>query len=179
MIQAKVRSTIQRRGSTSKPFCAVARSLVATPGYLATRGVPAHPQDLENHACLGYAYLPSGNRWHLYGLNGAEVSVKPTGPLRANNAEALAPTLLAGLGIAVQPDFLVWDDLQAGRLVRVLPGWSPPAIALNLVTPPGKLRPPRVTAVIEFLERALIAGPWARSALPDAVPATDVRFPAS
>ena len=105
--------------------------------------------------------------------------MKPTGPLRANNAEALAPVLLAGLGLAVQPDFLVWDDLQTGRLVRVLPDWSPPPIALNLVTPPGKLRPPRVTAVIGFLERALTAAPWARSALPDAVAATDVRFPAS
>ena len=163
----------------TRRLCAVTRSLVATPGYLAARGVPAHPHDLEHHACLGYAYLPSGNRWHLHGPRGAEVVVRPTGPLRANNAEALAPALLAGLGVAVQPDFLVWDDLQAGRLVRVLPDWSPPPIALNLVTPPGKLRPPRVTAVIGFLERALTAAPWARSALPDAVAATDVSFPRS
>ncbi len=102
----------------------------------------------------------SAGRWHLHGPNGVEVVVRPQGPLRANNAEALTPALLAGLGLAVYPDFLVWDDLQAGRLVRVLPKWSSPPIALNLVTPPGRLRPPRVTALIAFLERSLASAPW-------------------
>ena len=145
----------------TRRLCGIARSLVATPGYLADRGHPKEPQDLERHACLGYAYLPSLGRWHFHGPDGAEVVVRPRGPLRANNAEALTPALLAGLGLAVYPNFLIWDDLQAGRLVRVLPGWSPPPIALNLITPPGKLRPPRVTALITFLEQSLASAPWA------------------
>ena len=105
----------------TRRLCGIARSLVAAPAYLAARGHPAEPHDLERHACLGYAYLPSAGRWHFHGPDGAEVVVRPRGPLRANNAEALTPALLAGLGLAVYPDFLVWDDLQAGRLVRVLP----------------------------------------------------------
>ena len=60
----------------------------------------------------------------------------------------------------MQPDFLVWEEIAAGRLERLLPDWSPPPIALNLVMPPGPLRPARVTALIAFLERHLAAAPW-------------------
>ena len=69
--------------------------------------------------------------------------------------------LRAGLGLAVPPEFMIWDDLVAGRLLRVMPDWSPPPIALHLVTPPGELRPARVTALIAFLAQALASAPWA------------------
>ncbi|UMY16429.1 LysR family transcriptional regulator [Methylobacterium organophilum] len=142
-------------------LCPIRRSLVAAPAYLERRGVPTHPEALSGHACLGYAYLPSPDRWRFLHVSGAEASVVPEGPLRANNADALAPALRAGLGLAVQPDFMIWDDLEAGRLVRVLPDWSPPPIALNLVMPPGSLRPARVAALIAYLETALSAPRWA------------------
>ncbi len=145
----------------ARRLCTVARSTVAVPAYLKARGYPNHPRDLAQHACLGYAYLPSPDRWHFSGPNGAEAAVKPNGPMRANNAEALAPALHAGLGIAVQPDFLVWEDIAAGRLVRVLPGWSPPPIALHVVTPPGRHRARSVSALIAFFEQTLKAAPWA------------------
>jgi DNA-binding transcriptional LysR family regulator len=142
-------------------LCGVRRSLVAAPAYLARAGRPEHPHDLARHACLGYAYLPNPDRWHFTDAAGAEVAVTPAGRLRANNADALTPALRAGLGLAVQPDFLIWEDLAAGRLERVMPGWSPPPIALNLVMPPGSLRPARVAALITFLERHYAAAPWA------------------
>ncbi len=147
-------------------LCGVRRSLVATPAYLDRHGRPEHPDDLKHHACLGYAYLPTPDRWHFSDAAGTIVSVAPEGPLRANNADALAPALRAGLGLAVQPDFTVWDDLRAGRLERVMPGWQPPPIALNLVMPPGLPRPARVSALIAFLEGAFAAVPWAQAPLP-------------
>jgi DNA-binding transcriptional LysR family regulator len=145
----------------ARRLCTIHRSLVATPDYLARHGHPVHPHDLADHACLGYAYLPSPDRWRFLGPDGAEATIVPDGPLRANNADALAPALRAGLGLAVQPNFMVWEDLRDGRLVRVLPGWTPPRIDLHLVTPPGDPRPARVTAVIAYLARALSAAPWA------------------
>ena len=81
---------------------------------------------------------------------------------------ALAPALRAGLGLALQPDFMVWDDLEAGRLERVLPDWSPPPIALHLVMPPGEPRPARVTALIAFLTQTLAAARWANVQQPSA-----------
>ncbi|AWN42986.1 LysR family transcriptional regulator [Methylobacterium durans] len=145
----------------ARRLCGIRRSLVAAPAYLDRHGRPAHPDDLATHACLGYAYLPTPDRWHFAGPDGAEATIVPAGPLRANNADALGPALRAGLGLAVQPDFMVWEDLRAGRLERVLPGWSAPPIALHLVAPPGDPRPARVTALIAYLAQALASAPWA------------------
>ncbi|GEP01402.1 LysR family transcriptional regulator [Methylobacterium haplocladii] len=146
----------------ARRLCEVNRSLVATPGYLDRHGRPNHPRDLAAHACLGYAYLPTPDRWRFTGPDATEAAITPAGPLRANNADALAPALRAGLGLAVQPDFMIWDDLQTGRLERTLTGWSLPPIALHLVTPPGDPRPARVTAVIDFLAQAFSTAPWSR-----------------
>lgn len=145
----------------ARRVCRVRRLLVGAPGYFARRGRPDHPRDLAGHACLGYAYLPTSDRWRFIHSAGEEAAVAPTGPLRANNADALRPMLLAGLGLAVQPEFLVADDIAAGRLEAVMTDWSMPPIALNIVTPPGGHRPARVTAVIEFLVPRLSAAAWA------------------
>ena len=144
-------------------ICRIRRLLVGAPAYVGRRGHPVHPRDLAGHACLGYAYLPSPDRWRFVHASGEEATVAPAGPLRANNGDALMPALLAGLGLAVQPEFLVWDDLAAGRLEAVMADWSMPPIALNIVTPPGGLRPARVAAVIEFLAGRLSVAPWAAS----------------
>ncbi|MCJ2143369.1 LysR family transcriptional regulator [Methylobacterium sp. E-066] len=145
----------------ARRLCAIRRSLVGTPAYLDRHGRPTHPDELARHACLGYAYLPTPDRWRFIDAAGAEAVIVPGGPLRANNAEALAPALRAGLGLALQPDFMIWDDLESGRLERVLPGWSPPPIALHLVTPPGDPRPARITALIGYLGQTLAQAPWA------------------
>lgn len=137
----------------ARRLCAVPRSLVAAPDYLARRGRPAHPRDLARHACLGYAYLPSAETWRFTSPAGEEVAVRTSGPLRANNADVMMPTLLAGFGLAVQPDFLVSDLLADGRLEAVLPDWSLPPISLHLVMPPGGPRPARVEAFADFLVR--------------------------
>jgi DNA-binding transcriptional LysR family regulator len=139
----------------ARRLCAVPRSLVAAPDYLKKHGRPTHPSDLAQHACLGYAYLPSPEIWRFVDAAGQEVMVRPAGPLRANNADVLMPTLLAGLGLAVQPNFIVAPALANGSLEALMPGWSLPPIALHLVTPPGGPRPARVEALADFLARRL------------------------
>lgn len=148
----------------ARRLCTVRRLLVGSPDYLDRAGRPSHPRDLAGHACLGYAYLPTRDRWRFIRRDGEEAVVTPKGPLRANNADALSPCVRAGLGLAVQPEFVAWRDLAAGTLEAVMGDWSPPPIALNVVTPPGALRPPRVTALIDFLVRRLSNAPWAAPA---------------
>jgi DNA-binding transcriptional LysR family regulator len=133
----------------------VSRNLVAAPSYLKRRGRPSHPRDLMHHACLCYAYLPTPDVWRFVNRAGEVVQVRPAGPLRANNADALAPALLAGLGLAVQPDFVVGEAIKDGCLEVVMQDWSPPPIALHLVMPPGGPRPARVEALATFLIKRL------------------------
>lgn len=133
----------------------VSRNLVAAPSYLKRHGQPTHPRDLMHHACLCYAYLPTPDVWRFVNKAGEVVQVRPAGPLRANNADALAPALLAGLGLAVQPDFVVGEAIEDGRLEVVMPDWSPPPIALHLVMPPGGPRPARVEVLAAFLAERL------------------------
>lgn len=141
----------------ARRLCAVPRVLVAAPSYLKSHGTPKHPRELQTHMCLGYAYLPVPDIWRFQNKKGdkkgEEVAVRPSGPLRANNADALMPALLAGYGLAVQPEFLVRDELAKKTLVAVMTDWSLPEIALHLVLPPGGPRPARVEALTEFLRR--------------------------
>jgi DNA-binding transcriptional LysR family regulator len=148
----------------ARRLCRVRRLLVGAPAYFARHGRPGHPGELAGHACLGYAYLPDPDRWRFVHVSGEEAVVAPAGRLRANNADALGPALLAGLGVAVQPEFAVWEDMAAGRLQAVMPDWSLPPIALHVVTPPGGPRPARVAATIGFLVDRLGAAPWATTA---------------
>jgi len=137
----------------ARRLCAVPRVVVASPAYLKAHGEPQHPRDLQSHVCLGYAYLPAPDIWRFRNQAGEEVSVRPSGPLRANNADALMPALLAGYGLAVQPEFLVRDELAAKTLVAVMGDWALPQIALHLIMPPGGPRPARVEALAGFLRQ--------------------------
>jgi DNA-binding transcriptional LysR family regulator len=78
-----------------------------------------------------------------------------------NNANALNPALLCGLGLALQPEFVVWEHLHKGTLEIVMPDWYAPSIALHIVTPPNRTRPARVQLLIDFLAQRLASAPWA------------------
>ena len=122
---------------------------VASPAYLAAHGTPHHPAELGEHPC--FVYANAIGTWHFSKGNGEEASVRPKGPLVTDNGDAMLPALCAGLGIARLPDFIVDTEIAGGRLVEILPDWSPTGIALHLMTPPSPLRPARVEAVIAFL----------------------------
>jgi DNA-binding transcriptional LysR family regulator len=81
--------------------------------------------------------------------------VRPTGPLRVNNGDAMLPALIAGTGIGILPDFILHDALAACRLERLMPDWSLPAGAVYWVTPPGGPRPKRVAVLADFLVEKL------------------------
>lgn len=134
--------------------------VVGAPAYFAAYGRPAHPAELSRHRCLAYAYLPQPERWPFVGPADEEVTVRPgPEPLRCNNGDALRASLCAGIGIARLPDFIVADDLDTGRLEIILPEWRHPRpVALHLVTPPGQLRPARISAAINFFTRRFASG---------------------
>jgi DNA-binding transcriptional LysR family regulator len=153
-------ATLPDSSLIARRLCGVARHLVAAPAYLARRGRPQHPTDLTGHACLGYAYLPTPETWRFVDGNGATVAIHPKGPLRANNADALTAALHAGLGLALQPDFIAAEDLKSGRLESVMTGWSVPLGGLHLLRPPGGPNPARVDLLSDFIATRLARPNW-------------------
>ena len=137
----------------ARRLCAMPRHTVAAPSYLRREGRPTHPMHLARHRCLGYAYLSTPDVWHYSNAAGEQASVRPAGPLRVNNGEALMPALLAGLGIADLPDFIVGDAIASGKVEVILKGWRQREGAVHLVTPPGGPRPARVEVLADFLAR--------------------------
>jgi DNA-binding transcriptional LysR family regulator len=75
--------------------------------------------------------------------------------LRVNNGEAVLPALLAGLGIADLPEFIIGDALASGAVEVILQGWHQREGAVHLVTPPGGPRPARVEVLAAFLTEKL------------------------
>jgi DNA-binding transcriptional LysR family regulator len=142
----------------ARRLCAMPRYTVASPGYLKRHGRPTHPMHLAQHKCFGYVYLSTPGVWHYTNSAGEEASVRPAGPLRVNNGEALLPALIAGLGIADLPDFIVGDAIASGEVEVILKGWKQTEGSVHLVTPPGGPRPARVEVLAEFLARHLSKG---------------------
>jgi DNA-binding transcriptional LysR family regulator len=77
--------------------------------------------------------------------------VRPSGQLRVNNGEALLPAVIAGLGIADLPEFIVGDAIAAKKVEVLLKDWEQVEGAVHLVMPPGGPRPARVDALIDYL----------------------------
>jgi DNA-binding transcriptional LysR family regulator len=138
----------------ARRLCAVPRYTVAAPSYLKRYGRPTHPMHLAQHKCFGYAYL-SSSAWHYTNSAGEQASVRPGGQLRVNNGEALMPALVAGLGIADLPDFIVGEAIASGEVEVILKGWKQPEGAAHLVSPPGGPRPARVEVLADYLSRQL------------------------
>jgi DNA-binding transcriptional LysR family regulator len=151
-------ATLPDSSLIARRLCAIPRYTVAAPSYLKRHGRPTHPMHLAEHKCLGYAYLATAGTWHYTNAAGEQASVRPAGPLRVNNGEALLPAVVAGLGIADLPDFIVGEAIASGAVEVILKGWTQGEGAMHLVMPPGGPRPARVEVLAEYLVRAFAKG---------------------
>jgi DNA-binding transcriptional LysR family regulator len=128
------------------------RVTVATPEYLARRGVPAHPADLADHNCLLYSYLSTGNEWQFQGPDG-EIRVRVSGTFKSNSGHTLLQALRAGIGIAMGPDWLMHDSLASGEVRAILPEYAPKALDISAVYPSNRLLSVKVRAFVDFLQQ--------------------------
>ena len=146
-------------------LCASRSLLVATPGYLRRRGVPGDPSELAGHDCLTYL-RPGAAVWMFErdAAQGAEprrLRVTVQGPLRANTSEVLREAALAGLGIALLPDFSLAQAARQPALRPVLPDWRPVGFfgeAIYAIRPWSPATPRAVQLLVDHLRQALAPG---------------------
>jgi DNA-binding transcriptional LysR family regulator len=147
-------SLIIRKLNTSR------RILCAAPDYLKRRGVPKQPEDLTSHDCLSYSYLEEPDEWHLIGRDGERV-VKVSGPIITSHRQVLRTAAVRGLGIAYGPIIFFHDDLEAGRVVRVLPRFELPEATIYAVYPASRQLSAKVRAFNDFMARYFAENPLA------------------
>lgn len=127
--------------------------LCASPRYLNERGTPLRPADLHVHACLTYTNFGAAE-WRLHAGN-ESATVKANGPFRTNEAVALRRAAVAGIGIAMLPDFAVADQLANGALVALLPDWEPSPHPIHALYLSRDHLPAAARAFIDYLAERL------------------------
>jgi LysR family transcriptional regulator AphB len=130
-------------------------TLVASPAYLAARGVPTSVEALANHDCVT---LPSASArivWRLDGPDGA-TETEVSGRFSANTAQAMLEAVLAGLGIGLLPAVITSPCLRAGELFEVLPEHGVAGVDVYLVYLSRRQLPRAVSVFIEFMVTKMV-----------------------
>jgi DNA-binding transcriptional LysR family regulator len=125
--------------------------LCCSPAYLEKHGAPRQLSDLTDHNCVRHALYPFGDDWHFLDSKGAPASVRISGNLITNSGETLRLAALQGISISLAAGFLIGDDLQAGRLVRLLPDYRPEERTVNAVYPHRHHLSAKVRSFIDLL----------------------------
>jgi DNA-binding transcriptional LysR family regulator len=129
----------------------------AAPIYLREHGAPETPADLARHACLTYEYLALRDTWRFIDRAGVEHAIRVAGPVHANNGDLLVATAVEGIGISMEPDFIVAADLAAGRLVQVLADYAPAPTSIYAVYPSRRHLSAKVRTFVDFLAERFAA----------------------
>ena len=135
--------TIRRLAETRRILC-------ASPRYLAQYGFPKTLDDLTRHKLLIYVYANNPNELR-FTKDGLTTTVTAPGLLESNDGQILRAAALDGLGILVQPTYIVYDDIVAGRLVPLLDDWDLPHLSINLAYPSRKHLSAKVRTFIDFI----------------------------
>lgn len=150
---------VARRLATSRT------RLVASPDYLARKGEIASPDDLAGCEALHVLPLQPGDIWRLTGPDGDVRAMHLSVRFSADSAAAVRGAACAGLGIALLPDWLISDDLAAGTLADVLPGWGGLSVPVQALYPGGARVSAKVRAFVDALVDEFAGGLVGRDTL--------------
>lgn len=129
--------------------------LCAAPSYLAEQGEPPDLDALAGHACLFFSSRTRRQSWRFRAADGTWLKSPGRSRLRLDSGEAIRDAAVAGLGIALLPDFLIADDLAAGRLQQVLPSLDAGDVEIMVIYPSKRLLEPRVRRFIDLMVEQL------------------------
>jgi len=125
--------------------------LCCSHGYLNQHGRPQQLSELAERNCVRHASYPYQDEWRFVDRKGAPAAVKVSGNLVSNSGETLRMAALEGTGIFLAAGFLVADDLETGRLVRLLPDYRPLEFAMNAIYPHRHHLSAKVRTFIDML----------------------------
>src|SRR3984893_13667826 len=125
--------------------------LCCSPAYLEKHGPLRQLSELANYNCVRHVLYPYGDEWRFVDRKGTPASVRISGNLVSNSGDMLRTAALQGVGILLGPGFLVADDLDSGRLVRLLSEYRPFELSMNAVYPHRHHLSAKVRTFIDLL----------------------------
>lgn len=125
--------------------------LVASSAYLKDRGRPQKPEEIAQHATLSFDAETDRQSWELTGANGVTTRIEHSPRLVCHDFPLIRAAVLAGLGVALLPEIVVQEDVDSGKLERVLPDWTLPVGIIHVVFPTRRGLLPSVRALLDFL----------------------------
>ena len=128
----------------------------AAPAYLARHRAPSVPEDLMHHNCITYEYAIR-DAWAFRDAADREHAVRVAGSLNSNNSDLNVEAAVEGLGIVLEPDFVVAPGLKNGTLVRVLQSFEAAALPIYAVYPSRRFLPAKVRVFVDFLAERFTA----------------------
>lgn len=132
------------------------RAVVAAPSYLAGRDMPRAPSDLVKHHCLNFNFRRAADAWP-FRIDGEVAQLPIRGGILTNNGETMRRLTLDGLGISRLGMFHIHHDLEAGRLVELLPEYNPGDVEeVSVIFSNQRHIPQRVRAFIDFAVEKLV-----------------------
>lgn len=154
-IDLSLRITRQLAGSdVARRIGSIRLYAVAAPDYLARHGRPRHPAELIHHECLGYAAGGNVQQWQFF-IDGQLQTFPVRSRIQANNGDVLLEAAARGMGVTLQPDFIVEQALAAGRIEAVLEDFHQPELGIHALLPGNRHVPHRVRVLMDFLGTAL------------------------
>jgi DNA-binding transcriptional LysR family regulator len=125
--------------------------LCCSHGYIEAHGRVQQLSELAAHNCVRHLNYPFGDEWRFLDRKGQPATVRVAGNFITNSGEALRTVALQGAGVCLAAGFLVRDDLEAGRLVRLLPEYRPIELSMNAVYPHRHHLSAKVRTFIDML----------------------------
>ncbi|WP_207004488.1 LysR family transcriptional regulator [Trinickia mobilis] len=135
---------------TIRRLATTRRVLAAAPSYLSQHGIPRVPDDLQRHQLLLYSYANRPDELHLT-RDDVTTVLSVNGAMKCNESQVIRAAALQGLGILVQPKYIIYDDIVSGRLIPVLDAWELPRLTINLAYANRKFVTAKVRTFIDFL----------------------------
>jgi len=126
-------------------------AVCGSPRYFEKHGIPKHPEDLRHHNCLRYTYRVV-NEWEFNTPDG-KIAVPVHGTLESNIGDALRMAAMQGLGLVLQPTYMVGHDIKAGRLLPVLMDYEPVGVDINAMYLHRRHLSAKVRTFVDFLKR--------------------------
>ncbi|MDP9654758.1 UNVERIFIED_ORG: DNA-binding transcriptional LysR family regulator [Pseudomonas putida] len=127
------------------------QSVVGSPAFLSRLSTPASPADLSGLPSLHWGAAQREYQWELFGADGSTAMIRHAPRMVTDDLLALRHAAVAGIGIVHLPSVVVRDEIAAGQLVELVPGWAPKSGVIHAIFPSRRGLLPSVRTLIDFL----------------------------